>query len=314
MKKASITMAKMRLSDKFIISVSVIYVILVSAFMISHRMWFSPDQFFFVALLGVLISGKARIFIVDWFPFLAFYFGYEFLRGLIPFVTSRVHIFPMIHADQALFGFIPTVILQTRLYNPLNLRWYDYVSVICYLSYFVVPMIFGFIFWLKDRNFFKDYTQGYLLLAYAAFITYIIFPAMPPWMASNQGYLPPLQEVTGTVMSHFLPNTFQLPTIYSLVGADQVAAMPSLHAAFPFLVLLFVLKKSWRISLLVIPYVIGVWFAVVYLGEHYVADVIVGTVYATIAFLIINNKNYFNLQFQFLLNNLPIGLNRKRRP
>jgi membrane-associated phospholipid phosphatase len=35
----------------------------------------------------------------------------------------------------------------------------------------------------------------------------------------------------------------------------------------------------------VLPYVAVVWFAVIYLGEHYATDVLIGAAYATVAFV-----------------------------
>ena len=216
--------------------ISVGYLVFVCAYMISHRIWFSPDQFFVFGLVGTTFIGKARSYLRDWLPFIFFYLGYEFLRGVIPYVSSHVHIFPMINIDQYIFGFIPTVRLQALLYNPAHLMWYDYVAVTLYICHFVTPMIVGYIFWLKNKQLFKHYTLGILGVAYAAFITYIIFPAMPPWMASGQGFIPPIKEVTGVVMSHFLQTNITLPTIYSIFGGNPVAAMPSIHAAFPMMI------------------------------------------------------------------------------
>jgi membrane-associated phospholipid phosphatase len=46
----------------------------------------------------------------------------------------------------------------------------------------------------------------------------------------------------------------------------------------------FKIKKAKALPILVFP--IGVWFSAVYLGEHYVIDVIGGVVYGTCAFFI----------------------------
>jgi len=46
------------------------------------------------------------------------------------------------------------------------------------------------------------------------------------------------------------------------------------------------MKKFRGLSVFALPYVAGVWFAVVYLGEHYVVDVILGFVYASFAYLL----------------------------
>ncbi len=286
------------LHDRIIAGISILYIVSVCAYMIAHRIWFSPDQFFIFALLGAFFIGQARLFLLDWLPFLTLFLGYEFLRGLVPFVSKNPHILPMIRIDQAIFGFIPTIKLQSLFYTPASLHWYDYVLVTFYISHFVTPMVVGFIFWLKDRAFFKNYTLALLLLSYVSFFTYLIFPAAPPWMASSRGYLPPIEEVTGHVMSHFLPTQISLPSVYSFMRPNPVAAMPSLHAAFPLLITLFVFKKFKKFGLLLVPYVLGVWFAVIYLGEHYFIDVAVGALYAVLTFLFINYKSYLWQKFR----------------
>ncbi len=151
-------------------------------------------------------------------------------------------------------------------------------------------MIVGFLFWIKDRHFFKEYALGLLMLSYAAFLTYMIYPATPPWLASSQGYLPPIQEITSTVMSHFLTAHFDMPSVYSFLRANPVAAIPSLHAAFPLLIFLFLWKRFSKPSLVFFPYVIGVWLTVMYLGEHYFIDVCIGALYAVMTFAIVEHK------------------------
>ncbi len=276
-----------------------IYLIAVSIFMLLHRIWFSPEQFFIFAFIAVLFLGKGRLFLKDWLPFLMLFLSYEFLHSLVPLVSKNVHIFPMIHFDEKIFGAVTSVRLQALFYNPNTLKWYDYGAVLLYISHFVVPMVIGFIFWLKDRSFFKEYTFGMLILCYAAFVTYVLFPAMPPWMASNNGYIPPIKEVTAIVMSHFPVFAIHLPSIYSFFAANPVAAMPSLHAAFPMIVAMFTIKKFKFLGLAFIPYIVGVWFSVMYLGEHYLLDVIVGAIYAMVAFYFVQNR-------QLVISKIPI--------
>ncbi len=273
--------------EKFLIVSSFLYILLICLYMILHRSWFSPDQFFAFALFGSLFISRLKLFLFDWLPFILFFLGYELLRGIVPYIIGGVHIFPMIRVDEFIFGSVPTIKLQSLFYNPAKLTWYDYFLVICYISYFVVPMLVGYFLWIKDRKFFKQYSVAILFLTYTSFITFIIFPAMPPWMAASKGYLPPVEEVTGVVMSHFLPSHISFPTVYSFVASDPVAAVPSLHAALPFLILLFLVKKYKKLGLIILPYVIGTWIAVIYLGEHYFTDVLIGIIYATISFVVI---------------------------
>lgn len=278
-------------SNRLIYIVCLLYLLLISAFMVWHRMWFSPDQFFLVAILAAIFIGGLGRFIKDWVPFILLFLGYEFLRGLAPILNGNVHIYEMIAADKFMFGFIPTLKLQALLFRPNNPAWYDILASSLYMAHFIVPMITAFVFWLINRRVFREFTLAMILLSFSAFATYVFYPAMPPWLASNQGHLPPLQKIMDVSIAS-LGHPFALPTMYSLFRGDEVAAMPSLHAAFPLLVLLFCIRQfKWR-GLAALPYVLGVWFSVVYLGEHYVIDVIFGAIYTIIIFSVVIKRHF----------------------
>jgi hypothetical protein len=68
---------------------------------------------------------------------------------------------------------------------------------------------------------------------------------------------------------------------------NLVAAMPSLHAAYPAMLLLFFWGDGrwWRVGLVV--YTLAMGFTLVYGGEHFVTDVLVGWAYAVIAFTLV---------------------------
>jgi membrane-associated phospholipid phosphatase len=177
---------------------------------------------------------------------------------------------------------VPTVALQNLLFAS-SLHWWDYAATIVYFLHFVLPLGFAMVLWLRDRRRFTDFVTSLTLLSYAGWLTYIAFPSAPPWMAAQDGYLDGVTRILDRTIN-FLPNHLDLPTVYRALDPNPIAAIPSLHAAYPFLVLLFALKFfRWR-GLVVLPYVAVVWFAVIYLGEHYATDVLIGAVYATVAF------------------------------
>lgn len=97
--------------------------------------------------------------------------------------------------------------------------------------------------------------------------------------------MPPVEKILDLTLSS-LPSRLSLHTSYHQINPDPVASFPSLHAGYPFLIFLFALyyfkKKAWWFF----PYVLAVWFSIVYLGEHYVVDVIAGALYAFISFLV----------------------------
>jgi membrane-associated phospholipid phosphatase len=65
--------------------------------------------------------------------------------------------------------------------------------------------------------------------------------------------------------------------------------MPSLHAAYALLIALFLwrlVSRPWRVGLVAYP--LAMAFALVYTGEHYVSDVLVGWLYAVAAFVAVD--------------------------
>lgn len=271
---------------KTILFLPVVYLLIVSLFLIWHGTWFSPDQFFAAAILITLILGRSKQFIKDWSVPVVLLLSYDYLRGLVPKLTQDANIYPMIHFDKAIFGSLPTITLQNKLFTEGLVNWYDYLGTVLYMSHFFTPLLIGFIFWVRDKKFFNQFFLALLLLSYAAFITYIIFPAMPPWMASQKGLIPEVNKVMDQVFANF-PAPIDLPSVYKFVGANLVAAVPSLHAAYPLLILFFLVRKYQVRGLLILPYVFGIWFSIVYFGEHYVFDIVIGALYSIIIFALV---------------------------
>lgn len=260
-----------------------IYMALTTALLIILGVPLPPDRYFVVLLVPVLFIRRARAFVLDWSPFLLLLFSYEFLRGLAGKI-GQVHYLLAIHFDQRVFGTTPSVWLQQRFAHSAPAP-YDYVAAVLYLLHFVAPLSFAFLLWTRSREEFARFTGSFLVLSYAALATFVVFPAAPPWLASQHGYLPEVHEQVSVVLSVF-PSHFDLPTVYQLFDPNQVAAIPSLHSAYPLLLFLFACRFFGLRGLVLAPYVLGVWVAVVYMGEHYVFDVVVGALYSTVSFVL----------------------------
>jgi membrane-associated phospholipid phosphatase len=57
----------------------------------------------------------------------------------------------------------------------------------------------------------------------------------------------------------------------------------------PFLISLFAIK-IWKVKALpILIFPVGVWFSAVYLGEHYVIDILGGILYAVAAFVVVES-------------------------
>ncbi len=280
-----------------------LYILGMTFLMIWQGIGIAPDRYAFVLLLGSLLIKRTRRFLLDWLPFILILISYDFLRGLADNINPRIHYFPQMHFDELLFGQLPTVSLQKLFFQANFLHWYDFLFTYLYFLHFALPLGFAYILWLKNRDYFKEFMSCLLYLSYAAFLTYLAFPAAPPWLSAKMGYSPPITKILDLALQHF-PERLHLPTIYHNFDPNLVAAIPSLHAAYPLLILLFAIRFfGWRASFFII-YVLATWVSIVYLGEHYVSDVILGALYALISFYTYHLLRKINLDF---LTRHPIG-------
>ncbi|MDP3964429.1 MAG: phosphatase PAP2 family protein [bacterium] len=263
------------------------YVFIIVVFVTGRGLRVSFDLLFLL-LFGVVLLMPRRLpigsFLRDWLPFVLLLAAYEFMRGIADNLSARVHIEDLIAWEASWFGDpIPTLRLQEALYVAGVYAWYDYAFAIVYASFYFFPFMVGFFLWFRRREDFKIFSNGFLLLSFAGFLTYVLYPAMPPWLASREGFLPEVTKILEGMSTASLG--IQLPSVYQAVGANLIAAMPSLHSAWPwYTALSLVYFFGWKMwPFFFLPLV--TWLGVVYLGEHYLVDVVAGVGYATLAFL-----------------------------
>ena len=245
------------------------------------------------ALLAFSITDPrrfARGLVVDWLPFAAILFLYDLLRGYADGLLTTAHEWPQLEADRWLFGgTAPTVWLQDHFWHgAADLRWYDYATWGVYITHFLATPLLAAVLWIAASPRFRRLLAMIVVLALAGFATYALFPAVPPWLASVHETLPPTDRVVPTVWStiHWanVDAIFETGSQY----ANDVAAMPSLHAAYSLLVALFLWGmaparlRALRPLLLLYPLAMGL--ALVYGSEHYVVDILAGWLYALAAF------------------------------
>ena len=269
----------------FLIGLFVLYIILMTALMIWQGIGIAPDRYAFVLLLAALLVKRTRSFLLDWVPFLFILISYDFLRGFADNLGQRVHFVELIEMEKYLFGKVWTTQLQSDFFNPAYLTWYDFVATIFYFLHFALPLAFAFLLWVNNRSYFRRFVLSISLLSYAAWITFMIYPAAPPWMAAQNGFLPETTKILDFTLNLF-PEKVSLPTIYHKITPNPVAAMPSLHGAYPMLVLLYSIRFFGIKGIIFLPYVILAWLSMVYLGEHYLIDLIAGAIYSLVFFLL----------------------------
>jgi hypothetical protein len=221
--------------------------------------------------------------VFDWLPLLAVLSIYDFTRGKADSLGIGVHVTPMIDFDRALFfGQTPTEWLQSHLYQPGVVRWWDVAFTLVYTSYFIVPFAVAGVLWARERAAFLRFTKRLVTLALAGLATYMTYPAAPPWMASEEGLLDGVHRTTAKGWEALDVGTAALFS-RGQGAVNLVAAVPSLHSAFVALVAMFLwgrVRPIWRPLLVLYPLAMGL--TLIATGEHYFFDVALGWLYAAI--------------------------------
>ena len=243
-----------------------------------------------VVLLGWVLTGLVAHAAVDgwrrivrllaeWLPVAALLLAYDATRGLADGLGMPVHVAELADADRWLGGgVLPTVWLQ----QTLEADWWKAVAALVYGSHFVVTPLLLCVLWLKNRQLWGRYVRLVLALSAAGLATYVLYPAAPPWLAAKDGVIEPVKRLSATGW-----DVLGLPHAGALLAdsqgqVNQVAAVPSLHTAFAVLtclVLLPVARRTWQRAALV-GYAVVMPLVLVWAGEHYVVDTLLGAAYA----------------------------------
>jgi hypothetical protein len=236
-----------------------------------------------------LYSNRGGRFLRDWLPVFLATGAYIISSRAIPTLGVPIHYKPQIEVDRLIgLGSDPTVWLQSHLYHGTT-GVLEVFAICMYLSHFIAPLVLAFILWavFHGRGF-TAFFFSLLVVTVLGEITFLLAPTAPPWMAGDLGLLPPVHHIIKEGLADVgLPGLAEYkdePGTYNLV-----AAVPSLHAAWPMIGLLVIRSfklPRWLFTLQALQ-LIGVVFAIVYTGEHYVVDAAVGALYAVAAWKIV---------------------------
>ncbi|MGE5597404.1 MAG: phosphatase PAP2 family protein [Hyphomicrobiales bacterium] len=180
--------------------------------------------------------------------------------------------------ERAVFqGRTPTTLLQRGIYSH-DLVWLDFAGFALHLSWFFLPFVAGILVTVFERDRLPE-LLGWLIAAfYVAALSFLVFPVRPPWMDPG---------VHRVLVERSFIN-------YTGIDNNPVAAFPSLHACIPMLLGLFFALRGRRLRFLrglFFALALAIGFAVVYLGEHWVLDVLGGYALAgAVAYLFVSRR------------------------
>jgi membrane-associated phospholipid phosphatase len=243
-----------------------------------------------------LISPRVRELLRDALPFVLFAAIYDAL-GLVrvQVAASGVHTFGPYWLDRLIFG-VPS------LAGPLSLNevfarhhWpaVDLVAGFAYLAYIYVVAICAVFLGVVDRSAagrsrLRALGWTFLGVNLASFATYVLLPVAPPWYVASHGFGPvdirALASPAALVRWDALMGIPYFANFYSR-SSDVFGAMPSMHCAYPTLLLLYVAElRRPRLLAAMVAFLLLTCFSAVYLQHHYVLDVLAGMSYAFLGY------------------------------
>jgi hypothetical protein len=243
-----------------------------------------------LAALAVQALGRGRMALVrmlaDWVPLVALLMLYDLSRGLADGLGVAVHVTELAAVDRWLGdGVLPTVWLQEH----WGAAWWAAVASLVYASHFVVTPLVLALLWLRDRARWAGYARLVLALSAAGLVTYVLYPAAPPWLASRDGVIEHVDRISSSGWA-----VLGLPKAGALLDSGQgqvnpVAAVPSLHTAFAVLTCLALLPLARHLGqrLALVAYAVVMPLVLVWSGEHYVIDTLLGALYAGAVWMLV---------------------------
>ncbi|MBS1963180.1 MAG: phosphatase PAP2 family protein [Bdellovibrionales bacterium] len=265
-----------------------------------------PDHFLIGAVIVVLSLGgpTAAVVLRFLFPVLLTGIVYDSMRYYADYLRGEVHVSFPYEFDKRFFGIdtpegrltpnewcqkhtLPILDLITGFFYLFFIA--IYVGISAYHA-FVLP------YFAKDPVVRRKaeilgpfVTWAFFMVNMLGYSTYYWFPAAPPWYVAEYGLGPARMDTpasaAGAIRFDQLLGTHFFTGMYGR-AADVFGAIPSLHVAYPLLSVLFAFSIGSLRTFAVLFYLI-MCFSAVYLNHHYLLDILWGSTYAVITFLVL---------------------------
>jgi hypothetical protein len=141
---------------------------------------------------------------------------------------------------------------------------------------------------MRNRREWFLWARVLVVLSFAGLVTFMLVPSAPPWYAANDGYLPPIDRIATRGLDGLGIHWARQLIDGGAAVSNDVAAIPSLHTGFAVLIAVWFYSRiperfRWWGRPLLVAYPVLMLLVLVYGGEHYVVDGLIGTAYVLAA-------------------------------
>jgi len=240
-------------------------------------------------LVGVAWSGpRARRFLLGGLPLWLTGMLLD-SQGLWLFLRGTIHTGDLWTLERRLFP-APGGVNWPEWWSTRSNAFLDLLCGFAYAAYLYEVFVVAIFFFVKKDARFQKLCWAFLTVNAIGVVIYLLYPAAPPWYILQYGpgpaNLAALPSPAGTARFDALLGIQYFASFYAR-NPNVFGAMPSLHAAYPFMVMLFVWQRGAKWRLVTGAFALLVAFSAVYLTHHYVLDVLAGLTAALAAFLVV---------------------------
>jgi hypothetical protein len=284
-------------STKSVITISFLSVayLLLSEWVVGYK----PDQLVLIIIFNTLfyLSSVTRKFIIGFSVFIVYWIIFDYMKAFPNYTFNTVHIADLYNLEKHLFGikFNGHTLTPNEYWKINASTTLDIIAGLFYICWIPVPLAFAAYLFFKNRREFLCFAITFFVVNLLGFIIYYTYPAAPPWYIQEHGFVFHAATPGNTGGLARFDNYFNVHIFQSIYakGSNVFAAMPSLHSAYPVIVIYYGLKNRVGIILNIVlcTVMMGIWLTAIYTSHHFILDVLAGIVCAIIGI------NLFNFLF-----------------
>jgi membrane-associated phospholipid phosphatase len=199
-------------------------------------------------------------------------------------LAQRARLDYPIVADRVLgLGVLPTVRLQRAFATPGRVNRFERLLVLCHWIWFAVPHLSMAYVLVRSREQFPRAAARMYAVFDVGAVFYWAIPTAPPWWAATQGRIENSERVrVRRMMIEYGPVFWGRlwEPLFAFLGGNPLAAMPSLHFATSLMGAHLLSEVDPVAGTVGWTYAGMLGLGLVYLGEHYLVDLLGGAALA----------------------------------
>ncbi len=255
---------------------------------------FRSDHAILVGVLSLLFVAHptSQKLVFAFGLFILYWVIFDSLRVYPNYLIQRVHIQDLYLLEKAWFGLqSPNGTITLNEYFGIHHHpILDLITGIAYLFWVPAPILFTLYCFFRYKEITLKYWMAFFVANIFGFIGYYLYPAAPPWYYELYGDQFIAQTASNAARLIRVDQFIGIPIFENLYskGSAVFAAIPSMHSAFPVLLIFYSLKigKHW-LTLLFLCLTLSIWLGAVYLNHHYVIDVLLGIIIAAVTLFVL---------------------------